>query len=117
LTTGEHLQRAVTIIGIWGGVVAPLLFLVQYTWIARWWRTSNGRLIVALDICICLARIPRLRELAHGSYHFDYNWVEVLATLAIPSIILWRMWVFEKKRRQKRSARYAREQVLAQPQP
>jgi hypothetical protein len=112
LTTGEYLQRILVIAATVGGVVIPILFLTQYTLLANWWRSPNGRLIVSLDVCICLARIPRVAELMHGSYRFDYNWVETLATFAIPAIILWRMYVFEQRRRRKNSARYVRAQSI-----
>lgn len=63
---------------------------------------------MALDACICLARLPRVAELLHGSYHTPRQlWVETLVQLAIPSIILWRMWVYEQKRRQQRAAELA----------
>jgi hypothetical protein len=118
LTTGEYLQRIFVIVATVGGAVIPILFLIQYTWLANWWRSSNGRLIVSLDVCICVARIPRVGELMHGNYRFDYNWVETLASFAIPAIILWRMWVFEQRRRRKHSARYVRAQsILAETRP
>lgn len=111
--TGQHLQGILEAVGIWGGVITPVLFAIQYTWLANWWRNSTGRLIIALDACICLARLPRAAELLHGNYHDPgRTWLGIMATLAIPVVILWRMYLFERKRQTRRRASSVRAQAL-----
>ena len=108
-------QALILIVGVWGGAIAPVVFAVYYTCIARWWENPLGRTLIALDLCIGALRWARLEEL------FDHqvrsmtgpaDWLVTVAMLCIPAVIIWRMAGFERKRRRmKREARKAAEVV------
>lgn len=104
-------QQAVINTAIIAGVIVPVLFVIQYTYIARWWRNSTGRLLVALDILICLARLPRAAELlSHHPAQVPKDWLTIAADIGIPLVIMCRMAAFEHQRRrhQRRELQYAR---------
>jgi hypothetical protein len=99
-------------IGIWAGTVIPILFVIQYTLIARWWRSPNGILIVALDLSIFGWRAPVAWHLVNPTAHIDYWW-PVLMLAAGPLVIVWRMIFFEVQRRRANRRRQAQiDQVL-----
>jgi hypothetical protein len=104
-----RVQVVVYVLGVWGGAILPALFLIYYTWIAKWWDNPTGRTIVALDVVILLLRVDRL----YGAWQYHTaidprvsDWFAALVMAAVPVIIGYRMFAFERKRRLlKRQAR------------
>lgn len=81
-------------IGVWAGATIPILFLIQYTILAKWWRNATGRAIVALDACVWMYFFLTLLP---GDY--TDHWAGAMAILAAPVIIIYRMFAFEAQRR------------------
>lgn len=100
-------QATLRDIGVWGGAIIPLLFVVQYTLLARWWRNATGRALVALDTCIWLTLTPRALALAWPSDGMldVMTWVTEVAFACVPLTIIYRMFAFEVMRRRERRKR------------
>lgn len=81
------------------GVVSILVFVGQYTRLARWWRSPIGRTIVIKDILLVLVFIPSILALF---FHFGRRtshiaaWVDVILIGAVTPVMCWRTWVWEK---------------------
>lgn len=103
----------ITDVAIWAGAIVPLLFVVQYTYLSRWWRSPVGRMIVALDACLFVVMALLAAQLAGaGVSAIGFLGVEAVALLGVPVVIVWRMAVWERLRRKRQ--RELIEQLQAQ---
>ena len=71
-------------------------FIVAYTFLARWWRSSIGITIVLLDLMIALVLLPDIllylfRVSVAGSEFWTFLVLGAFA--AVPLIILWRFCI------------------------
>lgn len=94
-------ERVVTDCAIWTGVAIAPIFVIYYTWLARWWRNATGRSVVALDVAAWLVLLPVAITLADPSAKNDpiLMWIKVGALLCVPLVILYRLVAFERVRR------------------
>lgn len=79
-----------------------LAFIAWYSALARWWKSSVGRAIVALDSAIALATLPTVLGLIFGAPLVAsdfFTWLTVCAFGAIPVITTWRMVIVWKVQR------------------
>jgi hypothetical protein len=67
-----HLLADIGNFCLWGSSVLIVVFVVQYSLLARWWANPIGVTIVGLDLCILAIFIPSLLALADpaGFAHF-----------------------------------------------
>jgi hypothetical protein len=108
-----RVRAIVYVAGIWGGAIAPVFFLLYYTWVCNWWENPTGRTLAALDLCILALRADRLSQAFHHHHAVSLrpgDWLVAIVNLAIPLVILYRIGAFESKRRMlKRQARQSAE--------
>ena len=101
--SAEYAQGIIEDVGIWGGATIPIVFIIQYTYLADWWRSETGKAIVALDACVWLATVPLALELAHVPIpDAVFEWAAAIGVFCVPFVILYRIGAFEVKRRRYR---------------
>lgn len=101
-------------IGIVGGSIIPVLFLIQYSYIANWLRTPAGRSMVAMTICIWLCCAPLAIRLADADGPNRLAIVSAVGLACVPLVILYRMVAFERQRRRiRRRAQSAIDEATA----
>lgn len=102
---------------VWAGAIIPVLFFVHYTWVMRvkWWRTVNGRCMIALDFALWIIVAPLAVSLADPRYvhHHsgDFTWSIVAGLGLAPMVVSYRMIAFERMRR-RRGRRAGFESIL-----
>jgi hypothetical protein len=102
MNTDPDVQQALIVVAAWAGVAIPILFAVQYTYLARWWQKPFGRTVMALDALLVLERVTRVYAWLHHHSVIataQTDWMTVCVQLAIPLVITWRMVEFERERR------------------
>lgn len=92
-------------VAIWAGAIVPVLFFIQYTILAPWWKTPVGRSIVALDFCLFIVLGFSAATLVNPFWSFwqtiTFKWIVTLAICGVPLIAGYRMLVWEKMRRRR----------------
>lgn len=74
---------------------AAILFLVVYSLVAPWWRTSIGRALVIMDIGIALAMLPLFLKFAFDLSTADlfFAWLQIGSIGLVAISTLWRSWI------------------------
>jgi hypothetical protein len=103
--------HALTDIGnfcLWGSSVLIVIFAIQYSLLAKWWRNPIGVTIVGLDLCILAIFVPSLLALADpgGFAHFaTARWYLFLAVGVVAATFIFtatRIITWEYLRRKRR---------------
>jgi hypothetical protein len=87
-------------------VLAILAFILDYSRLAPWYRNPIGRTIVTKDILLLVILIPGVLSL-----FFEFNrltsriaaWIDLVAFALIAPVMVWRIVVFERIHREKRT--------------
>jgi hypothetical protein len=93
--------------------IAIVVFVVDYTRLAPWWRNPIGRTIVSKD---CLLFIPIFLGGLSVFWHFNRTsshiaaWLTVVSFGLIAPVMLWRTVVFELIHRQRQDDPEPREE-------
>jgi hypothetical protein len=75
---------------------AAIAFIILYTVLAAWWRSSLGRSIVALDAAVALTVAPSVLHFLFGVTSLQsetFAYFTLGAFTCIPLIIVWRGWM------------------------
>lgn len=105
--------RALTDLGdfcLWGSSALLVIFTVQYSLLAKWWRNPIGITIVGLDVCLLAIYVPSLLALADpgGFAHFAsarwYLYLTVGIVVATFLFVATRVVTWELIRRQRGAA-------------
>lgn len=90
-------------IGIWGGTVVPLLFVLEYTFLSKWWKNPIGRSIVALDLALEPIMAPLWVSIMFPRWVHDhlmlFQWILVGGLVLIPVTLAYRMLVWYRYHR------------------
>lgn len=81
------------------GEVSIVAFVIQYTRLAKWWRSQIGRTIVAKDILLVLVLIPSILSLFISFSRLTSQvaaWVDIVLFGLVTPVMWWRTWVWEK---------------------
>lgn len=76
-----------------------LLFIVQYTRLAPWWKDQIGRTIVLKDILLFLALIPTTLTLFFNFSRLDSTvsaWIDIGIFFLIAVVMIWRTIVWQR---------------------
>lgn len=87
----------------WVVTVGAVVFIVQYTLYASWWRNYIGRSIVLADVCMLLIVLPNLiSNIDPTALTPDQTiYIAVLALLIACYVVLSRILGWEKIRRKR----------------
>lgn len=103
--------RAVTDIGnfcLWGSSALIVIFMIQYTALAKWWKNPIGVTIIGLDLCLLAIFVPSLLAQADpgGFAHFaSARWYLFLSASVVTLTFLFvatRVITWEYLRRKRR---------------
>lgn len=92
----------------WSGIVLNVAFWVSFAlplltltfW--RWYETSFGRNLMALDVCIGLGLLGAVLEHDWGltrHFYLLFGWIAVTSIMLIPFILIHRTWITFKRQR------------------
>jgi hypothetical protein len=89
---------------------AALLFIVAYTWLAPWWKTPFGRMIVFLDVALFAALLPGVVSddfgvMLKGTF---WQWFTLTAVSMVPLVIAFRIKYLWKLQNGASKLRHAR---------
>jgi hypothetical protein len=98
----------------WVTAVAVIVWIVQYSLLARWWRDSIGITLAGEALAILAIFIPSLMALADPAdyVHFAtapwYQWLALCIVVACAAFMVTRIVVWDQIRRQRGHTRPAR---------
>lgn len=74
---------------------AACLFMVGYTILAPWWRTTTGRARISLDFGIALALSPTVLHLTFGVTVTNafFGWYTLIAIAIVGCVSLWNLYL------------------------
>jgi hypothetical protein len=83
---------------IWASTVLVLIFVVQYTLSAPWWRDPVGRTVVAKDICLLFLLIPACILLVwpHAFTPMEVAVIDLISLGGVAVVMVWRCVVWFK---------------------
>lgn len=84
------------------GFILMLLFIIQYTFLGKWWKNPIGRTIVVETVAILLVLFPSILHAYFGVTTRDsagFAWYTLVSFSMIPFIFLGRIISFELIRR------------------
>lgn len=93
---------------LWLSSLAVVLWVVQYSILARWWRNPIGITIVGLATCLLVIYIPSLMALALPAQFAGfasttwYQWLAVIIVNATAVFMIARIVTWERLRRHRR---------------
>lgn len=78
--------------------LAALVFIVNYSLRASWWRHAIGQTVVALDVAIVVTLLPRVIRLTFGfdASNLFYLWYSASCLFLVTGITLWRTRVINR---------------------
>lgn len=99
-----HTLELITTLFKWDetiGFILMILFVIQYTFLGKWWRNSIGRTIVFETLAILAVLIP---SMLHYYFNLDsdntvFVWYTLVSFSMIPVVFLTRIISFENIRR------------------
>lgn len=80
-------------------VLAVLVFIGDYSRLAKWWSNPIGRTIVIKDFLLVLAFVPSILSLFFRFSRLSSvvaAWFDVAIFTGIAAVMLWRVVVFER---------------------
>jgi hypothetical protein len=80
-------------------VLAVLVFIGDYSRLAKWWSNPIGRTIVIKDFLLVLAFVPSILSLFFRFTRFGSMvaaWFDVAIFSGIAAVMLWRVVIFER---------------------
>lgn len=96
---------------IWISSVGIVVWMIQYTALAPWWKDTLGVTLIGEAVVILLIYIPTLMALADPAGYANfaqarwYLYLTVAIVLATALFVLTRIVVWERTRRQRRHAK------------
>ena len=85
--------------------LASVLFVVVYTAMAPWWRTSIGRALVAMDAGLALTLAPSSLHMIFGltvTASAGFGWYYLASLPLVAGSTLWRTWIIYRAQRPRR---------------
>jgi hypothetical protein len=78
--------------------LAAVLFIINYSRRADWWRYSIGRTVVSFDVTIIVTLLPRVIRLLFGfsASSLFYVWYSAAALAVVTGVALWRTAVINR---------------------
>jgi hypothetical protein len=96
--------------GLTAGSFFMLAWILQYSWYQPWWKDPIGRTFVYIDVLLLLVFVPLLIS---AWWHLTISvtvwlsWLLVVAILAVPVVLAWRMVVWRNIRKAGRKKDHA----------
>ena len=103
-------MRIATDIGnlcLWLSSAAIVIWVVQYTALARWWTTAIGVTLIGLAVVVLAIYVPSLMALAdpHDFARFAsttwYHWLAIVIVVASCGFLITRIVAWERIRRRR----------------
>jgi hypothetical protein len=97
VSPGSHSQVLIYRVVVTSALASNAAFLAVYTSLARWWRNSIGRTIVAVDFAVFLALLPVALSLYFTFSRLDSRLaagLDLASITAIPVTMCWRIWTW-----------------------
>lgn len=78
--------------------LSALVFIVNYSIRADWWRYSIGKTVVVLDMAVVVTLLPRVVKLVFGlsGSSLFYIWYSAACLFLVAGVTLWRTTVINR---------------------